>query len=562
MEEYYREKGLWTSETWPDIYDRNARLYPDKEAFVAYVGLKRTAKTWAEMKKAIDRLALGFLELGLKKDDRVLCQLPSCIENIAITLACHKAGLIHCYSPINTWELENDSFLSGLEAAAVVTIPQYHNRNHYELFRHLRESGRHPYLKHILLVGEDVPAGSLSIRNMIDTPIEERYPVDYLDGRQVSAYDISQVMTTSGSTGIPKMVEQTTNGTRLHGLGYIERFGLTGQDTGFTTGYLWSGPTTCNLWVMPQVGGRIIMVETFDASEALQIIEREKPTYFSGFPPQIIDVARHPDLARYNTDSIRFVLWAGAPFPFGVARECEDNLKCHLVSGLGSVDSCMLFIGDIEDGVEIRLETVGRPLPWDECKVVKNDGSDANAGEVGTLYWRGASGAGGYYKNPELTRQAWGASGLEGWYNTEDAAFNDADGNLHLVGRVRDMVLRGGQNIFPAEIEDILSGHPKVAEVQIVPMPDTRLGEKACAYVVTKDGQQLTFEEMISYLAGKNLARYKLPERLEIADSLPRVGQKINKRALALDICRKLLEEGKISEELAGDFEKKRNLLA
>ncbi len=562
MEEYYREKGLWTSETWPDIYDRNARLYPDKEAFVAYVGLKRTAKTWSEMKKAIDRLALGFLELGLKKDDRVLCQLPSCIENIAITLACHKAGLIHCYSPINTWELENDSFLSGLEAAAVVTIPQYHNRNHYELFRHLRESGRHPYLKHILLVGEDVPAGSLSIRNMIDTPIEERYPVDYLNGRQVSAYDISQVMTTSGSTGIPKMVEQTTNGTRLHGLGYIERFGLTGQDTGFTTGYLWSGPTTCNLWVMPQVGGRIIMVETFDASEALQIIEREKPTYFSGFPPQIIDVARHPELARYNTDSIRFVLWAGAPFPFGVARECEDNLKCHLVSGLGAVDSCMLFIGDIDDSVEIRLETVGRPLPWDECKVVKNDGSDANAGEVGTLYWRGASGAGGYYKNPELTRQAWGASGLEGWYNTEDAAFNDADGNLHLVGRVRDMVLRGGQNIFPAEIEDILSGHPKVAEVQIVPMPDTRLGEKACAYVVTKDGQQLTFEEMISYLAGKNLARYKLPERLEIADSLPRVGQKINKRALALDICRKLLEEGKISEELAGDFEKKRNLLA
>jgi non-ribosomal peptide synthetase component E (peptide arylation enzyme) len=514
------------------------------------------------MKQAINRLALGFLELGLTADDRILCQLPSCIENIAVSIACQKAGLIHCYSPINTWELENDNFLKGLKATAVVTVPEYHKRNHYDLFRQLRDSGRHPYLQHIFLVGEDIPSGSLSINEMIDTPIEEKYPADYLDGRQVSAFDVHQVMTTSGSTGLPKMVEETNNGTRMHGLGYIENFRVTGDDTCFTSGFLWTGPTVCGLWVMPQVGGRIIVVETFDAGQALQIIEKERPTYFSGFPPQIIDLARHADLAQYNTDSLRFLLWAGAPFPFGVARECEDNLKCHLVSGLGAVDSCMLFIGNIDDTPEIRLETVGRPLPWDECKVMKSDGSTAGVNEVGTLYWRGASGAGGYYQNPEQTKKVWGELGLNGWYNTQDAGYLDINGNLRLAGRVSDMVQRGGQNIFPGEIEDILSSHPSVAEIYIVPMPDTRLGEKSCAYIVTKSSKNLTLDEINAYLQGKNLAKYKLPERLEIIESSPKVGQKVNKRALALDVCRKMLNEGKITEDLAIDFEKKRNLKA
>lgn len=562
MEEYYTGKGLWTSETWPDIYDRNARLYPHKEAFVAYTGLKRKSKTWAEMKQAINRLALGFLELGLRADDRILCQLPSCIENIAVSIACQKAGLIHCYSPINTWELENDNFLKGLKATAVVTVPEYHKRNHYDLFRQLRDSGRHPYFKHIFLVGEDIPSGALSINGMIDTPIEDKYPADYLDGRQVSAFDVHQVMTTSGSTGLPKIVEETTNGMRLHGLGYINNFKLTSADTAFTSGYLWTGPSLCSLPVMPQIGGRMLMVETFDAGEALEIIDREKPSYFSGFPSQIIDMARHRDLGKFDTSSLKFALWAGAPFPFGIARECEDNLKTRLVSAFGAVDSCMLFIAKAEDPPDIRLETVGKPLPWDECKIEKEDGSNAAVGEIGTIRWRGASGAGGYYQNPEQTKKIWGELGLNGWYNTEDAGYLDNDGNLHLAGRVSDMVQRGGQNIFPGEIEDILSAHPNVAEIYIVPMPDTRLGEKACAYIVTKSSKNLTLDEINAYLQGKNLAKYKLPERLEIIESSPKVGQKVNKRALALDVCRKMLNEGKIPEDLAIDFEKKRNLIA
>ncbi len=560
MVEYYNSKGLWTPETWPDTYEKNARIYPDKEAFVSFDNSKRMAMTWAEFNQAINRLALGFLELGLKSDDRVLCQLPSRVENALIRVSLEKAGLIHCYSPINTWEAENDHFLSSLEAAAVVTVPVYHKRKHYELFQQLRDSGRHPYLKHIFLVGDDLPEGALSISQMIQTPIEERYPADYLADKTISAYDVSQVMTTTGSTGMPKMVEMTTNANRVHGKVYLEKWQVTNKDICFTTGFLWSGPTICGIFVVPQVGGKLIMMETFDAAEALQIIEKERPTYITCFPPQIIDLVNHPDFDKTDKSSLRFFHTAGAPFPIGLVRECEEKFNIPYMNGFGAVDSSMVFTCEIDTPKEIRLNYIGKPSKWDEYKVIKSDGNLAKTGEVGVLYWKGAGGTGGYYQNPELTKKVWGELGMDGWYNTEDAAWIDEDGNVCLVGRVRDMILRGGQNIYPSEIEDSLSNHPKVVGVQVVPMPDTRLGEKTCAFVIPKQGEEFTFEEMIACLDGEKMARYKHPERLEIVDSFNMVGEKINKRALSLRICRQLVAEGKVSNEIAEDFERKHKL--
>ncbi|MFC1905397.1 AMP-binding protein [Chloroflexota bacterium] len=562
MIEYYTNKGLWTSETWPDIYARNAQLYPDREAFVSYGRGERMAMTWAEVDQAVNRLALGFLELGLKKDDRVLCQLPSCIENVLMRVSLEKAGLIHCYSPINTWEVENNNFLSGLEAAAVATVPEYHRRNHCQLFQQLHDSGRHPYLKHIFVIGDDIPPGALSISKMIQTPIEKNYPPDFLDGKQVSAYDVAQVMTTTGSTGMPKMVEMTTNANRAHGMVYLEKWQVSHDDIGFTTGFLWAGPTICALFVLPQVSGKIIVMETFEPGEALQIIEKEKPTYITAFPSQIIDITNHPDFNKYDKSSLRFFQTAGAPFPKILIKECEEKFQRPYMNGFGAVDSSMVFTTELNAPPEIRLNSIGKPSKWDEYKVVKEDGSLAKPGEVGILYWRGPGGTTGYYQNPEMTRKVWGTLGLDAWYNTEDAVMVGEDGNISLVGRASDMIQRGGQNIFPAEVENILSGHPKVSQSQLVAMPDIKLGEKACAFVIPKKGEVFIFNEMVTYLGEKQLAKYKHPERLEIIDSFPMVGQKINKRALSLQVCRKLLAEGKIPEKLAEDFQYKHKLLS
>ena len=209
MIEEYTKRGIWSPITWPDIYDHNAYLYGDEEAIVGYWKGERRSVTWKEFKTITDRLALGFLELGLKKDDRVLCQLPNCIENVAVRIALEKAGLIHCYSAINTWEGENDHFLRALEAVAVITVPEYHGRSHYELFKKLRDSGKHPYFKYLFLIGpeEEVPEDAISISKMMRTPLEEKYPPDYLQKTKVSPYEVSQIITTTGTTGMPKLVE-------------------------------------------------------------------------------------------------------------------------------------------------------------------------------------------------------------------------------------------------------------------------------------------------------------------------------------------------------------------
>jgi non-ribosomal peptide synthetase component E (peptide arylation enzyme) len=222
----------------------------------------------------------------------------------------------------------------------------------------------------------------------------------------------------------------------------------------------------------------------------------------------------------------------------------------------------MLFLNKMDSARHIRLQSVGKPSRWDEYKVVKADGSQARTGEIGTLYWRGPGGTSGYYQDLNLTKKVWGELGKEGWYNTEDAAYLDKDGNVYLVGRVRDMILRGGQNIFPAEIESALSSYPEIVGIQVVAMPDTRLGEKACAYVIHEGKAEISLNNMTAYMGQKGLAKYKYPERLEIVEQFPMVGQKVNKRALSLDICNKLLAEGKVSEKLVEDFKKLHKLVS
>ena len=561
MIEEYTKKGWWNPITWPEIYDHNAFLYADKEAVVSYWKGERRSVTWKELKQITDRLALGLLELGLKRDDRVLCQLPNCIENVAVRVACEKAGLIHCYSAIYTWEIENDYFLRSLEAAAVVTIPQYHGRSHYELFKGLRS--RHPYFKYLFLIGleEEVPKEALSISRMMQTPLEQKYPADYLRKTQVDAYEVSHVMTTTGTTGLPKLIEASANSLRIYARGCIECWKIGTWDIGFTTAFLWSGSANPVNYVIPQVGGTMVIAEIFEPGQALQIIEKEKPTYYSGFPSQIIDMVNHPDFDKRRVNSLRFLGFAGAPFPKGLARECEEKIGGLLLNGYGTVDSFSIFMVSPDDPLEVRLGSVGKVPRWDEYKIVNPEtGELIPPGEVGILYWRGASGSGGYYEDAEKTVKVWGALGIDGWCNTEDLAKADREGRVWLMGRSRDMILRGGQNIFPQEIEDLLGSHPKVAKACIVPMPDARLGERTCAYVISREGEKFTLEDMIAYLEEKGLAKYKFPERLEMVREFPMVSGKEDKRALVSDVCNKLLKEGELSKELVDDFAEKGKL--
>ena len=211
-----------------------------------------------------------------------------------------------------------------------------------------------------------------------------------------------------------------------------------------------------------------------------------------------------------------------------------------IINGYGSTESASLTLGSIAQSREARLASVGKPLDGNETKLIDDEGQVVPQGSVGEIIVRGPHRTGVFYNDPELTKESW----RDGWFHVGDLAKFDAEGNLMLVGRKSDMIIRGGQNIYPREVEDILIQHVKIEQAAIVRMPDAIMGEKACAYVVASPGQQLSFQEMLTFLEGKRVAKYKWPERLEIVCEFPMAsGEKVNKKILEHDVTMKLRQE-------------------
>lgn len=551
----YVTKGWWNTETWSDIYARNSKQYAEKEAFVD----EKRRVTWEGIGKIIDRLSLSFLDRGYTRSDRVLCQLPACIENVAIGIALEKAGLVHVYSPPTSREMEIESFLKELEVVAVVITREYHGFELYEVLKEMTGSGRHPYLRDIFVVGEDAPEDAISVEEIIRTPLEERYPADWSASTKIDAIrEISCIKATTGTTGKPKLAIYNASSCKCIGFTLLQNYGFTSNDIVFTPVPVWGGVGMVPTYSMPLVGGKGIYMDYHNNPEGvLKMIEKERPTFVSAFPAQLIAMASHPNFEKYAVSSIHMIGYGGAPFPVSIGSKIEEKFRAPILDFYGALDGGGTFFVKKDSSQDVHFGSIGKVDPFSECKIVDEEGREVAQGETGELYLRGGCSCGGYFNNEEATKAAWTSLEKEGWYKTGDLGYMDKEGNVWLAGRRKEMILRGGQNIFPAEIDSILSEHPKIMHVATVPMPDDRLGERACAFVVLRDGETFSLEEMISFLSRKKLAKFKLPERLEFLDEFPMVGSKYDKRALSTRIANKLLSEGVISKSTFEDFRKK-----
>ncbi len=532
----YGEKGYWGTTTLADLWDRNARDYPDKEAVVD----SKTRLTWAQAKQWINRLALGFLELGIKKGEVIVIQLPNCVELCLLRLACEKVGAL-CLPILRTFRHKEMEYLLNYTEAVGVVIPWvFRDFDHFKMITELRPNL--PRLKHVFVVGDEVPEGATSIKQMTQDPLENRYPSDYLERTKCPANEFSLILQTTGTTGFPKFVESPICSRVCMGKLAGEVPQVTGDDILAALVPAAAGPNVMVYFTAPQVAAKAVMLEHFEAEEALRLIEKERVTIF-GVPGAVLAMmVKHPSFDRYDLSSLRFV-WTGfAPIPYELAIEAEKKLGLPITQGYGTMDSGGATKTTSDEPLEVRLQTVGKPYDGNEVKLVDESGEEVVEG-IGEIWFKGPGLASGYYKDPEATWQVWTP---DGWFKTGDRGRFDERGYLLVVGRKKDMIIRGGQNIYPAEVEDMLNRHPKVSDVAIIGMPDPIMGERACAYVIPKPGQDFTFEEMISFLKGENFAPYKLPERLEIVDSLPMVGeQKVDKKVLQEDITQKLKAEGK-----------------
>lgn len=533
----YRKKGYWGDLTPSDIWERNAKDYPDKEAIVD----PRTRLTWREANEWIDRLALGFLELGMTKDQMVVVQLPNSVELCLLRVACERAGLL-CLPILRTWRHSEMNYaLERAEAVAVVIPWKSRNFDHFEMIQELRP--KLPKLKHVLVAGEQVPEGTISVNDLLHKLPGGRYSREAFEAVKTRAEEFSLVVPTTGTTGLPKFVENPICSFICRETACVKNLRITSEDVLAAMTPTAVGSNGRVYLGAPLAAAKMVMLEHFSPQEAIEVIEKERVTFAPLVPAQLTMLINYPDFDRYDISSLRAVLTMGAPLAYEVAVEVERKLGCPIIQNYSSIDCAAACLGSIDDPPEVRLRTVGKPYAGAEVKLVGENGEEVPRGESGEILLRGPAAVSGYYKDPEATWQVWTG---DGWYQTGDLGKLDDAGYLMIVGRKKDMIIRGGQNIYPVEIENILITHPKVSHVAIVKMPDPVMGERACAYVVPGQGQDFTFPEMVSFLKEKSIAPYKLPERLEILDALPMVaeGQKVDKKALEKDIAEKLKAEG------------------
>ncbi|MFC2060142.1 AMP-binding protein [Chloroflexota bacterium] len=540
MIDEYTQKGYWQWVTPVDLFEQCVEKHPNKEFLVD----SKVRLTWEQAKKQADRIALGLLQLGMKRDEVIVMMLPNCAEWVLFWLGCQKAGIISLPLMMTLRHEELKSILRPSEAKGIVIPKEYRNFDYYEMAMDI--IGDLPGLKHILVTGDETPKGAVSVKQITEDTLEARFPVKDLRLTGFKADETMQLVQTSGTTALPKITESISFSWVAAAKLIVKRYKLTQDEVIFPATPLAGGPGISAFRSALLASGRVVLLERFEVDEALNLVEREKITGMTMVPTILMRLGAHPDLEKYDLRSLRYLYNAGAPLPFNRAMEIEKRIGAPILNIYGAVDWGGLATPYIDDPPEIRLGTVGQPFDGNEFKLLDEAGNEVPQGQAGLVVGRGPHTSAGYFKDDKRTFEMWDK---DGWGATGDIARFDGMGNMIIVGRQKDMIIRGGQNIYPSEIENMLLVHPRVSNVAIVGMPDPEMGEKACAFVIPKAGQEFSFDDMISYLKGKHIAPFKLPQRLEIVDSFPLVGaDKIDKKSLVTIITNRLEAEGTLSK--------------
>ena len=532
------QKGYWETITFPDIWDRNAAQYPDKEALVD----SRTRLTWSQAKQQIDRIALGLMELGIGRDEVLVTELFNCVELMLIYVACQKAGIVNLNVIRTMRHRELEHVLKFTEASGVVIPWRFRDFDYWDMIQSIRPNL--PDLKHVFAIGNEVPEGAISIAEMTRRPLEKEYSPQRLRERNFNPFEVSRIRHTSGSTGFPKLIEETASNRVYLAKELTRLIKITSEDIigGFVQ--LTGGGGSYALLCAPWVGAKSVLMEHFEVEEGFKFIEQEKITVAGVVPAILAMMVQHPSLGQYDLSSLRVLVCHGAPLAPKLAQEAEGKIGCVILNRYGMADGGSMSMAFVDDPAQIRYGTVGKPHTGNEFKLIDEAGNEVPRGEAGEVLFRGPGTHAGFFKDLERTGQTYDE---DGWFRTGDVGRFDEQGNLVIVDRIKDLIIRGGENIYPSEIESLLMTNSKIANAALVGMPDPVMGEKACAYVVLKPGEQLTFEEMVRFLKGQQLAAFKFPERLEIVDHFELVSdQKVDKKVLRRDITEKLQREDKI----------------
>ncbi|ELD1609189.1 medium-chain fatty-acid--CoA ligase [Escherichia coli] len=533
----YRQQGLWGDASLADYWQQTARAMPDKIAVVDNHG---ASYTYSALDHAASCLANWMLAKGIESGDRIAFQLPGWCEFTVIYLACLKIGAVSVPLLPSWREAELVWVLNKCQAKMFFAPTLFKQTRPVDLILPLQN--QLPQLQQIVGVDKLAPAtSSLSLSQIIadNTPLTTAITTH---GDELAA-----VLFTSGTEGLPKGVMLTHNNILASERAYCARLNLTWQDVfmmpaplGHATGFL-HGVTAPFL-----IGARSVLLDIFTPDACLALLEQQRCTCMLGATPFVYDLLSVLEKQPADLSALRFFLYGGTTIPKKVARECQQ-LGIKLLSVYGSTESSPHAVVNLDDPLSRFMHTDGYAAAGVEIKVVDDARKTLPPGCEGEEASRGPNVFMGYFDEPELTARALDE---EGWYYSGDLCRMDEAGYIKITGRKKDIIVRGGENISSREVEDILLQHPKIHDACVVAMPDERLGERSCAYVVLKaPHHSLSLEEVVAFFSRKRVAKYKYPEHIVVIEKLPRTASgKIQKFLLRKDIMRRLTQD--VCEEI------------
>ena len=522
-----------------ETLDRAAIAFPNKEV-ICFLSKEEERLTYTELNEKVNRLAGGLVELGIKPGDKISIWMPNHLEWIVTLFAVARIGAV--LVPMDTWYKvsEAEYILNHSDSAAVITTKKFGKSDFISMLRKIKP--KLPNLKHIIVIGEDVD-DTVSYKSVLTMGDNWRENQEYTDRRFQNDLDnVVFIVYTSGTTGKPKgamlshmnVVANAKDAASIMEISHRDRF---------LVPVPFSHLFGCVLGIALTIvhGASIVVMETFEPEDILKTIEKEKCTVCHGVPTMFIRELEVLKIRKYNTDSLRTGIIAGAPCPVDTMQGIMNVMKCNICIGYGLTECSLVTMTSFEDTLQQRVESVGRPLPNVEVRIVDDDHNPVALGEMGELACKGYNVMKGYYKMPEQTAET---IDNEGWLYTGDLATVDEFDYYKIVGRKKDMVIVGGFNVYPRELEEYLISDPKIQQVAVVGVPDHDLGELIATVIVPEPRVKITGQEIVDLCYGK-MASAKVPRYVFIEKELPVSSRgKVLKYILRKTLAEKIEKEG------------------
>jgi len=517
-------------ETIGNYFDRTCESNPEIDALV--VRHQNVRWSYQQLQEQVNSLAAGLLALGIQTGDRVGIWGPNSAEWVMVQLATAKIGAIMvCINPAyRTYELEYA--LNKVECDTIITAEQFKSSDYLGMLQTLApeladcepcalQSKTLPHLKRVIRMGKGKSPGMLNFDDVCAMGAAEHHARLAQLAAELRPDDAINIQFTSGTTGNPKGA--TLSHCNILNNGYLTgaAMDLSPQDRLCIPVPLYHcfGMVLSVLACVAHGATMVFPGEAFDPLDTLKAVEEERCTALHGVPTMFIMELDHPSFSQFDLSSLRTGIMAGAPCPVEVMRRLISEMH---------MDDILIAYGQTEvspinnmtlpnDSLERRTETVGRAVPWVEIKVIDDAGRVVRVGEKGEICTRGYSVMQGYWNDPERTAETIDAGG---WLHSGDLAVMDGDGYVQIVGRIKDMIIRGGENIYPREIEEFLYQHPAISEVQVFGVPDEKMGEEVCAWIQLNAGHELSADDVKDYCRDK-ITHFKIPRYIDFVDEYP-----------------------------------------